>query len=321
MTIEIISGRKQFDNGRTVAAVLPQDESAAMEGVGVFDETDIKEAVRNRYAGHARNAKKATSAASCCSPSVTGTEAAPCRGSSGVSVSELLGYDANDLAAIPHGADLGLGCGNPIAMLELKEGETVVDLGSGAGIDCFLAAKRVGQTGHVIGVDMTPEMIARARRNAAAGGFGNVEFRLGEIEHLPVEDAAVDAIISNCVVNLVPNKRQVFADAMRILKPGGRVSLSDIVLLGEVPPVVRDSVEAYVSCLSGAILLDDYLRLMKDAGFVEVRIVEARQFGLGDVVADDLIEELVKHSGATVEDLKAAAAVFQSVKVQARKPL
>jgi len=286
-----------------------------VKGVAMFDETDIKEAVRDRYAGHATNAT------TCCSPSVTRAGAASCCGSSGATVSEQLGYDAEDLAGIPDGADLGLGCGNPLAMLELKEGETVVDLGSGAGIDCFLAASRVGPTGRVIGVDMTPEMIARARRNAEQGGYMNVEFRLGEIEHLPVEDGTVDAIISNCVVNLVPNKRQVFADAYRVLKPGGRVSLSDIVLLGEGPVQIRDSVEAYVSCLSGAILRDDYLGLIENVGFEDVQVVDARSFTVGDVVADDLVQEFVQQSGATMDELQAAAAMFQSVKIQARKPL
>jgi SAM-dependent methyltransferase len=235
-------------------------------------------------------------------------------------VSEKLGYKADDLAGIPEGADLGLGCGNPLAMLELEEGETIVDLGSGAGIDCFLAAKRVGPTGLVIGVDMTPEMISRARRNAQGSGLGNVEFRLGEIEHLPVEDGTVDAIISNCVVNLVPNKRQVFADAFRVLKPGGRMSLSDVVLLGEVPFPLRDSVEAYVSCLSGAILRDEYLKLIEEAGFTDVAVTESRSFTIGDVVAHDLVQEFVQQTGATMDELQAAAALFQSVRVSAKKP-
>ena len=280
----------------------------------MFDKTDIKEAVRDRYAGHAADAT------SCCSTSGTRAAAASCCGPSGASVSGELGYDADDLADVPEGADLGLGCGNPLAMLELKEGETVVDLGSGGGIDCFLAAKRVGATGRVIGVDMTPEMIARARRNAAGSGIGNVEFRLGEIEHLPVEDGTVDAIISNCVVNLVPNKRQVFADAFRVLKPGGRMSLSDIVLLGEVPLQIRDSVEAYVSCLSGAILRDEYLKLIEEAGFTDVAVAESRSFTVGDVVAEDLVQEFVRQTGATVDELRAAAALFQSVRVSAKKP-
>lgn len=280
----------------------------------MFEETVIKEAVRDRYAGHA---SKGTS---CCAPS-TRRAGSCCGGSSEPGVSERLGYGTDDLAAVPDGADLGLGCGNPLAMLGLKEGETVLDLGSGGGIDCFIAARRVGATGQVIGVDMTPEMIALARRNAAAGGHGNVEFRLGEIEHLPVEDSSIDAIISNCVVNLVPNKRQVFADAYRVLKPGGRLSLSDIVLLGEVPLQIRDSVEAYVSCLSGAILRDEYLHLIEQAGFTDVEVAESRAFTLDDVAADDLVQEFARQSGATTQELQAAVALFQSVRVTARKPV
>jgi SAM-dependent methyltransferase len=221
---------------------------------------------------------------------------------------------------VPDGADLGLGCGNPLALLELQPGETVLDLGSGGGIDCFIAAKRVGPEGHVIGVDMTPEMVARARRNAQAAGVANVDFRLGEIEHLPVADGTVDAIISNCVINLVPDKAQVFRDAFRALKPGGRLSVSDIVLLGEVPLLIRDSVEAYVACLSGAVLRDDYLRMLEDAGFTQVTVTEARSFTPEDVVAADLVEEFAKHAQVSLAELQDAASRFQSVRVSARKP-
>jgi arsenite methyltransferase len=271
----------------------------------MFDEVEIKEAVRDRYAGHA------TAGTSCCA----GADSSCC----GTNTSQLLGYDSGDLAAIPADADLGLGCGNPLAMLELREGETVLDLGSGGGIDCFLAAKRVGPTGHVIGVDMTPEMLSRARKNADQGGYANVEFRLGEIEHLPVADSSVDAIISNCVVNLVPSKAQVFADAFRVLKPGGRLSVSDIVMLGDVPTAIRDSVDAYVACLSGAILREEYLALLEAAGFANITVTESRTFEIGDVVADDLVAEFAESTGASTDELQQAAAMFQSIRVQALK--
>jgi len=275
---------------------------------------EIKTAVRERYAGHA------TSASSCCGPASSGaTQTCGC-GTAAVSASEALGYDATDLAAIPDGADLGLGCGNPLAMLELREGETVVDLGSGGGIDCFLAARRVGPSGYVIGVDMTPEMIDRARRNAANSGVKNVEFRLGEVEHLPVADASVDTIISNCVINLVPDKGQVFSDAFRVLKPGGRLSVSDIVVLGEMPVQIRDSVDAYVARLAGAVLRDEYLRLIRDAGFIDITLTGEQNFELEDVVVADLVAEFQQHTGATEAELRAAAALFQSVRVSARKP-
>ena len=238
---------------------------------------------------------------------------------SGRTESRGLGYDPSELAQLPDGADLGLGCGNPLAMLELRKGETVLDLGSGGGIDCFLAAKRVGPTGHVIGVDMTPEMIDRARRNATAGGYENVEFRLGEVEHLPVADGSVDTIISNCVINLVPDKRQVFAEAFRVLAPGGRLSVSDIVTLGDVPVRIRDSVEAYVSCLSGASLRGDYLGMLRDAGFAEVEVVSEQGFDLEDVVSADLVRQFAESTGASDAELRAAAAMFQSVRVRARK--
>lgn len=278
-----------------------------------FDESDIKQAVRERYAGHA------TAGTSCCGPSVVGASPCACGTSDAPSASEELGYDPGDLAALPDGADLGLGCGNPLALLDLREGETVVDLGSGGGIDCFLAAKRVGPRGRVIGVDMTPEMLVRARKNASAGGYDNVEFRLGEIEHLPVANDSVDVVISNCVVNLVPDKGQVFSDVYRVLKPGGRLSVSDIVLSGEVPLAIRDSVDAYVSCLAGAILREDYLALIEEAGLVDVTVTHARSFTIQDFVGEDLVAELAVQTGATAAELEQAAAQFQSVSVQARK--
>jgi SAM-dependent methyltransferase len=278
-----------------------------------YEPDDIKTAVRERYAGHA------TKGDSCCGSGARSSSA--CCGSSPAETgSAALGYDATDLASLPEGADLGLGCGNPLAMLELREGETVLDLGSGGGIDCFLAAKRVGPSGRVIGVDMTPEMIARARRNASASGVANVEFRLGEIEHLPVADSSVDAIISNCVINLVPDKRQVFADTIRVLKPGGRLSVSDIVLLGEVPVAVRDSVEAYVACLSGAVLRDDYLQMMRDAGFTDVHVTAEQTFTADDLGGEEIVEEFQRHTGLGRDELLEAASRFQSVRVAARKP-
>lgn len=280
----------------------------------MFEDSEIKKAVRDRYAGHAVNDT------SCCSSSTFTTGAGSCCcGSEPAGVSERLGYDPADLAGIPADADLGLGCGNPLALLDLGEGETVLDLGSGAGIDCFLASRRVGPSGHVIGVDMTHEMLARARKNAAKGGYDNVEFRLGEIEHLPVADASVDVIISNCVVNLVPDKRQVFADAFRVLAPGGRLSLSDVTLLGEIPVAIRDSAEAYVACLSGAILREDYLRLIEEAGFTGIEVTEARSFSVDEVVGEDLADDFARQ-GADAGRIAAAIALFQSVRVRARKP-
>ena len=183
-----------------------------------------------------------------------------------------IGYTDEELKAIPDEANLGLSCGNPTAFASLKGGETVLDLGSGAGFDCFLAASKVGPKGRVIGVDMTPEMIEKARANAAKGGIANVEFRLGEIEHLPIEDGSVDVIISNCVINLSDDKPKVFLEMRRVLKEGGRISISDIALRRELPAEVRASVEAYVGCVAGAILVDDYKRGIEDAGFRDVTL-------------------------------------------------
>ncbi|HET6351636.1 MAG TPA: arsenite methyltransferase [Coriobacteriia bacterium] len=290
----------------------------------MHDEQDIKQAVRERYAGHV------TAAESCCgapaasapadatAPAACGCGSATQRPDS-VFTPEDLGYDAGDLADIPEGADLGLGCGNPLAMLDLQPGETVLDLGSGGGIDCFLAAKRVGESGHVIGVDMTPEMVDRARRNAAAAGSANVEFRLGEIENLPVADSTVDAIISNCVVNLVPNKQRVFDEAFRVLRPGGRLSVSDIVLLGEVPVQILDSVEAYVACLSGAALKDDYLAMIRQAGFSHVEVEHEQTFDLVNAVSEDLVAQFQRYAGVDRAQLLEAATRFDSVRVRAVK--
>lgn len=216
------------------------------------------------------------------------------------SVARGIGYGEKDLEGVPEGADLGLGCGNPVALASLAEGEAVLDLGSGAGLDCFLAAERVGRSGRVIGVDMTPEMIDRARGNARKGGYSNVEFRLGEIENTPVADNSVDVIISNCVINLSPDKRKVFTEAFRVLKPGGRVMISDIVLSKPLPDSIMTSPEAYVACLSGAIMKDDYMQAMKDAGFDDVSIIAERPY---------CIECNAKDSGgATLQKTRESAA-------------
>lgn len=222
-------------------------------------EDEIKKVVREGYASIAKQER------SCCVP------VNPCCGSPlAEEISKKVGYTENDLNAVPDGANMGLGCGNPVALASLKEGEVVLDLGSGAGFDCFLAANRVGKTGKVIGVDMTPEMLEKARENARKGSYENVEFRLGEIENLPVADSSVDAIISNCVINLSPDKERVFKEAFRVLKPGGRLMVSDLVLLKELPDFIKKSVVSYVSCIAGAIRKEEYMGAIKGAGFQEV---------------------------------------------------
>jgi arsenite methyltransferase len=225
---------------------------------------------------------ESTATGSCCAPQTEASaDASTCGGSAPNATSLALGYSDSELGAIPEGANLGLGCGNPTAHATLKEGETVLDLGSGGGIDCFLASNAVGATGSVIGIDMTPQMISRARANAESGGYGNVDFRLGEIENMPVADGTVDAIISNCVINLSPDKPRVFREAFRALKPGGRVMVSDVVLTGELPEDVKNSVAAYAACIGGASHIDDYLVTIRDAGFTGVEVITKTDTGSG----------------------------------------
>jgi SAM-dependent methyltransferase len=184
----------------------------------------------------------------------------------------LIGYSEEELQVIPDEANLALSCGNPIALAGLKEGEVVLDLGSGAGFDCFLAADRVGQKGKVIGVDITPEMIEKARANAKKYGFENVEFRLGEIENLPLRDSSIDVVISNCVINLSVDKPRVFQEIYRVLKPGGRIAISDIALLKELPEKIRRNIDAYIGCVGGAILVDEYKKIVEASGLKDVRV-------------------------------------------------
>jgi SAM-dependent methyltransferase len=229
-------------------------------------------------------------------------------------ISKGLGYTDADLAAVPEGANLGLGCGNPLAFSALKEGDAVLDLGSGAGFDSFLAARTVGKTGKVIGVDMTPEMIAKATANATAGGYDNVEFLLGDIEALPLPDNSVDVAISNCVINLAPDKEKVFTELYRVLRPGGRLMVSDLVLLKELPERVRTSVDAYVGCVAGAILKDQYLAVIRGAGFEDVRIVDESHAAVQ--VEDQQGHQLTVQDDPRIEDLVHSVA---SIKVHGVK--
>ena len=235
-------------------------------------------------------------------------------------ISRKVGYTSEELRVAPEGANLGLGCGNPVALASLKEGEVVLDLGSGAGFDCFIAAERVGVTGKVIGVDMTPEMIEKATLNAQKGQFENVEFRLGEIEKMPVSDAEVDVVISNCVINLSPDKEQVFKEAFRVLKPGGRLMVSDMVLLKELPEAIRQSVEAYVGCIAGASMKGEYLAAIETAGFQKVKILGEDIYPIELMAADPIAQEIcadLQLSDEAAKDLSSSAA---SIKVSAIKP-
>ena len=230
-----------------------------------------------------------------------------------------MGYSLEELKSVPEGANLGLGCGNPVALASLKEGEVVLDLGAGAGLDAFLASNKVGKKGKVIGVDMTPEMIERSRENARREKYTNIEFRLGEIENLPVADGTVDAIISNCVINLSPEKPRVFQEAYRVLKPGGRLMVSDMVLLAELPKAVRNSVNALVGCIAGASLKDDYLGAIKQAGFKRVKVVEENALPLSSLVESSCMQDMVGEAKLSVDELMKTAKSVVSVRVQAYK--
>lgn len=270
-----------------------------------MNDQDVKKAVRQAYGKAARKERP------CCGP------ATPCCEGSAVrpDISRGIGYSEHDVKAVPEGANLGLGCGNAIALASLKKGEIVLDLGAGAGFDCFLAAAKVGPRGHVIGVDMTPEMVDKARENASRGGYQNVEFRLGEIEHLPAADASVDVIISNCVVNLVPDKNRVFREAFRVLKKGGRLMISDIVLLKELPSFLKQSVELYIGCLSGALLKADYLEAIQKAGFTRVKIVGETAFPVDYLAGDPAAQALLEKLRVSSDQLQETANSVRSISV------
>ena len=277
---------------------------AGSRGVQVqLDADNLRSQVRTDYAKVAQ----ASDAGGGC-----GVESSCCGVSDDAAINSListrLGYSADDLASVPEGADMGLGCGNPRAIAALQPGEVVVDLGSGGGFDCFLAAREVGNGGRVIGVDMTPDMLSKARANAVRGNYANVEFRLGEIEHLPLADNSVDVVISNCVINLSPDKPQVFRDALRILKPGGRLAVSDVVATAELPETMRSDPQLVSGCMGNASLIEDLETMMRDAGFTDIRIApkdESREF-IRDWAPERGVEDYVV--SATIEAAKPGGA-------------
>lgn len=220
-----------------------------------------------------------------------------------------IGYSDEELHAIPDDANLGLSCGNPTALASLKEGEVVLDLGSGAGFDCFLAASRVGPTGKVIGVDMTPEMVEKARDNATKNKVDNVEFRLGEIENLPLEDNSIDVIISNCVINLSPEKSEVYKEVYRVLKPGGRISISDIALTKELPENIRRSIEAYAGCVAGAVLVDEYKKTVESSGLKDVKITIKSASSCGTPATNDPLGKVALDNPGSSKSLEGVVSV------------
>ena len=248
----------------------------------IIDKEEIRQTVRERYGRVARDGASASVISpetSCCGQSSTSTgsaSAASCCGSPEITsqqLATLMGYAKEDIDSAPEGANMGLGCGNPVALATLKPGETVVDLGSGGGFDCFLAARQVGNTGKVIGVDMTPDMVSKARMNAKKIGTNTVEFRLGEIEHLPVADNSADIIMSNCVINLSPDKQKVYGDAFRVLKPGGRLAISDVVATTPLPDEIQQDLALLSACVGGAATMDDTVKMLAKAGFRDIEII------------------------------------------------
>jgi arsenite methyltransferase len=276
------------------------------------DSEKLVEKVRERYGEIARTGdSEGCCAPTCCSPAGL------------TSIATGLGYEKSELEKVPKEADLGLGCGAPVGKLELARGERVLDLGSGAGIDVFIASRQVGPEGHVFGVDMTPDMLARARANAIQGGYRNVEFREGRLEALPIEDEAVDAVTSNCVINLVPDKEAVFREIHRVLKPGGRLAVSDIVIDGMLLPALEKSLLAYVGCVSGALPRDRYFELVARAGLEKVEILKDVDFlapaleadGNGNASAE--ATKLLDDAGVKVEEV---AGKIRSLTFRAWKP-
>jgi arsenite methyltransferase len=284
-----------------------------------MENQEIHKVVRE---GYSKIAKQDTS---CCGSTKPASQQSGCGCGCGTAtdkmenISKAIGYTDKEISEVPKGSNLGLGCGNPVAMASLKQGETVLDLGSGAGFDCFLASARVGPTGKVIGVDMTPDMLDKARENAKKGKYTNVEFRLGEIENLPIANDSVDVIISNCVINLAADKQRVFQEAYRVLKPKGRLMISDIVILKELPENIKKSVAAYVGCISGAIGKEEYLNAIKSSGLIDTRIIEESIFPLECMANDPTAQVIIDDLKITPKQIKELGNSIASIKVSAVK--
>jgi arsenite methyltransferase len=263
---------------------------------------ELKALVQEKYSEIAKQ-DKATNASSCCGATPTSNK-----------VYNIMIDDYSDVKGYAEDADLGLGCGLPTAFARIKEGDTVIDLGSGAGNDCFVARHECGPTGKVIGIDFTEAMINKARENADKLGYNNVEFRYGDIEHMPVADNSADVIVSNCVLNLVPNKKAVISEIFRVLKPGGHFSISDIVLVGQLPEALRKDAELYAGCVSGAIQKEEYLSFIREQGFTDITLQKEKTITL----PDDILEKYL--SGEELEAFKAGQVGIFSITVFAQKP-
>ena len=245
----------------------------------------------------------------CCDPKEIATD-----------IGKKIGYSDEELKNVPEDANLGIGCGNPTALASIKKGETILDLGSGAGFDCFLASRETGETGKVIGVDITPEMVLQAQKNAEKGKYKNIEFKIGEIENLPVESNSVDLIISNCVINLSNQKERVFEEAFRVAKPNGRIMISDIILLKDLPDYVKNSVERHIACLAGAVTKEHYLDAITKAGFENISIDKQAPFPIELMLNDPIAEKIVRENNLTEKEIKDIANSIASISISAKKP-
>jgi arsenite methyltransferase len=274
-----------------------------------INEKEIKRAVKEGYARIAKQATSYYSSRSCCGCADVSDE-----------ICKRMGYTDEEIQAAPPESNLGLGCGNPVALASPIEGETVLDMGSGAGFDCFLASTKVGPTGKVIGVDITSEMVDKARANAFKGGYSNIDFRQGDLENMPVADNYVDVVISNCVINLIPNKKMVFREAFRVLKPGGRLAVSDVVIRKELPEFVKMSNEAYIGCLAGAIMKGKYLEIIKEVGFRDVEVVAESIFPVESLISETTGSAINKMPKISLEQEREVADSVLSIKVKALKP-
>lgn len=271
----------------------------------------IQDNVKRGYADIVkRNTKKSflPNIFQCCDPKEIATD-----------IGKKIGYSEEELKNVPEDANLGIGCGNPTALASIKKGETILDLGSGAGFDCFLASQQTGETGKVIGVDITPEMVAQAKKNAEKGNYKNVEFKVGEIENLPIESSSIDLIISNCVINLSNQKEQVFKEAFRVAKPNGRIMISDIILLKELPDYVKNSLEGHIACLAGAVRKEHYLNAIQKAGFTYILIDKEAPFPIELMLNDPIAEKIVRENNLTENEIKGIASSIASVSISAKK--
>lgn len=271
----------------------------------------IQKNVKSGYADIVkRNTKKSflPNIFQCCDPKEIATD-----------IGKKIGYSEEELKNVPEDANLGIGCGNPTALASIKKGETILDLGSGAGFDCFLASKETGETGKVIGVDITPEMVAQAKKNAEKGNYKNIEFKVGEIENLPIENNSVDLIISNCVINLSNQKEQVFKEAFRVAKPNGRIMISDIILLNDLLDFVKNSVEGHIACLAGAVRKEDYISAITKAGFIDISIDKEAKFPIELMLDDPIAEKIVRENNLTEKDISAIANSIASISISAKK--